>query len=200
MAPGNESRERMLTAALELLGERGYNNITMVEVTDRAGTPRGSMYHLFPGGKEELVIAALAKARAGTLRGVARISERTGSAAAFLDAVITFHAGLLTKANYGVGCPIMGIIVNVPPEATALWTNATDALTEWVDAIANGLRAKGIEHSDAIRAASVLVSLIEGAIVLSRASRNSAPFDDIRAWIPAVLRNAEESEALLPGV
>jgi TetR/AcrR family transcriptional regulator, lmrAB and yxaGH operons repressor len=49
----------MITGAAQLLAERGLLASSFSEVLDRTGAPRGSIYHHFPGGKDELVSEAI---------------------------------------------------------------------------------------------------------------------------------------------
>ena len=52
-------RERMIRSAVVLLGSRGYEGTALSEVIAQSKAPKGSTYHHFPGGKDELVDAAL---------------------------------------------------------------------------------------------------------------------------------------------
>lgn len=52
-------RARMVESAVELLARRGLLATSFSEVLERSGAPRGSVYHHFPGGKDELVGSAL---------------------------------------------------------------------------------------------------------------------------------------------
>ncbi|WP_326779555.1 TetR/AcrR family transcriptional regulator [Streptomyces longwoodensis] len=52
------SRERLLQASLELVGERGYDATTLADIADRAGSARGLVSYYFPG-KRQLVQSAV---------------------------------------------------------------------------------------------------------------------------------------------
>ncbi|WP_324785045.1 helix-turn-helix domain-containing protein [Streptomyces sp. H51] len=52
------SRERLLQAAVELVGERGYEATTLADIADRAGSARGLVSYYFPG-KRQLVQSAV---------------------------------------------------------------------------------------------------------------------------------------------
>src|SRR5690242_20447853 len=64
----SDSRERMVRAAVELFRERGYAATSFGDVLARSGAPRGSIYHHFPGGKEELAAEALSRYTAASTR------------------------------------------------------------------------------------------------------------------------------------
>ncbi|OWY59044.1 TetR family transcriptional regulator, partial [cyanobacterium TDX16] len=57
MAEG--SKQRIQTVALDLLSRHGYAGTGIKAVSEASGLPYGSIYHHFPGGKEELVVSAL---------------------------------------------------------------------------------------------------------------------------------------------
>ncbi|MFI6873561.1 TetR/AcrR family transcriptional regulator [Streptomyces sp. NPDC050400] len=48
------SRERLLQATLELVGERGYDATTLGDIADRAGSARGLVSYYFPGKRQLL--------------------------------------------------------------------------------------------------------------------------------------------------
>ena len=57
------NREAVVRAATEIFAEKGLQETSFSAVLDRTGAPRGSIYHHFPDGKDQLV--ALAVDRAG---------------------------------------------------------------------------------------------------------------------------------------
>src|SRR3954453_12156456 len=56
------SRERLLDSAVDLLQRQGYHGTGLNELLERSGAPRGSLYHYFPGGKEQMGAEAIARA------------------------------------------------------------------------------------------------------------------------------------------
>jgi TetR/AcrR family transcriptional repressor of lmrAB and yxaGH operons len=55
-------RDRMIDGAIRLLAQRGLQATSFSEVLELTGAPRGSVYHHFPEGKDQLVSAANAVA------------------------------------------------------------------------------------------------------------------------------------------
>lgn len=49
---------QILTAAAELVGERGYQAVSLEDVAERLDVTKGSLYYYFPG-KDELITAAI---------------------------------------------------------------------------------------------------------------------------------------------
>jgi TetR/AcrR family transcriptional regulator, cholesterol catabolism regulator len=52
----SEARERVLTRAEALFGERGYDSVTLRDIADALGMRQASLYHHVPGGKEQLYV------------------------------------------------------------------------------------------------------------------------------------------------
>ena len=55
------SEERIRTAALECIAERGVTRTTVDDVAVAAGVSRATLYRVFPGGKDTLVEAVLGR-------------------------------------------------------------------------------------------------------------------------------------------
>ena len=53
------TRQRLLDAAVELIDQRGYHGTGLNEIFELSDTSRGSFYHHFPGGKQDLSAAAI---------------------------------------------------------------------------------------------------------------------------------------------
>jgi AcrR family transcriptional regulator len=70
------SRERLLQAAIELVGERGYEATTLGDIADRAGSARGLVSYYFPG-KRQLVQSAVHRLMHRTLEEALEREPRT---------------------------------------------------------------------------------------------------------------------------
>jgi TetR/AcrR family transcriptional repressor of lmrAB and yxaGH operons len=180
----------MVEAGELLLSERGYGNVTMIEVVDRAEAPRGSIYYHFPGGKEDLAGKVVAKVGQDTVYLVDWAAGRTESPEAFLNLLIERHRRRLEKSDFALGCPMMGIMVNTSTESEPLRAAVADAFSAWITAVAQGLTSKGVQPAVARRAAATFVAGVEGAILVSRTTRSFAPFSLLADTVPGLLASA----------
>ena len=57
-----DSRDRMIASAIRLFSEHGLTATSVRDVVEHAGAPRGSVYHHFPGGKDQLAQEAVQSA------------------------------------------------------------------------------------------------------------------------------------------
>jgi AcrR family transcriptional regulator len=175
---GEQTRQRMIRGAAQLLRERGYTGTGFREVIELTGAPRGSIYHHFPGGKAEL--AAEAVDFAGSMaRGAIDSALADGDPRAALRAFVDLWRAEFERSGYRAGCPIAAVAVETHDDAPELLDAAERAFAAWRSAFADLLRRAGVEDARATRLATVVVSAVEGAIVLSRAEHDAGPLLDV---------------------
>ena len=182
-----DTRELMVRTALELLRERGYAGMSFGDVIERSGAPRGSIYHHFPGGKQQLVTEAV------TLY-AERIRERLATAVhsgSSLDAVRTLidvTRDGLRASDFRAGCAIAAVVLDVTPEDRVLLDLSAASLGGWRGVLATGFRRDGATAAQARRLAALVVGAVEGALILARADRDVTPVVDIGHELESHLR------------
>jgi AcrR family transcriptional regulator len=60
--PPAERREQLIDCALAIAAREGYENLAFEAVANRAGVTRNLVYHYFPGGRPQLLEAAVHRA------------------------------------------------------------------------------------------------------------------------------------------
>ena len=165
------TRERMVASAAELFRAQGVHGTGVLAILDRADAPRGSLYHHFPGGKAELVLAAL---EYETTRVSDELAALLASDPDPVDAVLAFAEALavtLELSNYRLGCPITTAALELANDDAAVRQLCADAYNSWQHAIGSQLRVRGIDQADQL--AEAMLSAIEGALVLARVNRDA---------------------------
>lgn len=184
----------MVRGAAQLLRERGYTGTGFREVIALTGAPRGSIYHHFPGGKAQLAGEAVGYV-AGLAQGAIEQSLAKGDAVGAFRQFVDLWLADFERSGGRAGCPIVAVAVETHDEAPELVDAAGDAFRGWRSAFAGSLRKAGIPQARADRLAALVVSAVEGAIVLSRAERDPAPLVEVADELEAVLREALSSAA-----
>src|SRR5256886_15404708 len=87
--PGHP-RERMIQSALVLMGEQGVEATSFSQVIEHSGAPRGSIYHHFPGGKEQLIEEATRYAGEAVVHLLNDAAERHEDPVAAVNAIVEF--------------------------------------------------------------------------------------------------------------
>jgi TetR/AcrR family transcriptional repressor of lmrAB and yxaGH operons len=186
MAKASDSKGKTLTAAARLLRQQGYHGTALHDILAASGSPRGSLYFHFPGGKEEIGEAALRLAGEAVRQAIARAAEASASAEIFLTRVVRGMASDLEKSGYQEGCPIATTALETAVQSEVLGAATRHAFQQWENEIARGLQGFGISSEDADLAATLVLSQLEGALLLARTYRSIEP-----------LRRAEQALKLL---
>jgi AcrR family transcriptional regulator len=169
------TRDRIITATGELFRRQGYNGTSLKQVTRAAEAPMGSLFHFFPGGKEELADAVLRTGGAvyrKLYEAIADAATDPGSAVTdFFDGA----AAVLEETGYLDACPIGTVALEVASTNDRLRQATADVFASWVAAAAERFRAAGLTERRASDLATALVAGVEGGFMLSRAARSPEP-------------------------
>src|SRR4051794_39366422 len=149
----SDSRDRMIQSAALLFREHGYSGTGFREVIKHSGAPRGSIYHHFPGGKEQLAAETVQWASAVIERRIARAAEN-GDPIVALGLFVDAWRKVLEDSNFRAGCPVVAVAAEADagPAATAA---AAAAFARWQELIAHALLDAGVGRTDARRLATL---------------------------------------------
>jgi TetR/AcrR family transcriptional repressor of lmrAB and yxaGH operons len=178
MAKG-EVRERMILGAVRLLAERGLEGTSFAEVLELTGAPRGSTYHHFPGGKSELVAAALELAGSHAISVMEPL--RGQPAPVVVQGFMTLWRRLLEASRMRSGCAVLA--VTVAGNDDELLADAGRIFRDWREHLASLLVDGGLSSELAAQLAALTISASEGAVAVTRAEQDWEPFDLVEAYL-----------------
>ena len=169
----NDTRERIVTASAELFRRQGYNATGVKQIVADASAPFGSLYHFFPGGKEQLGAETIrwSGARYGEL-----IDLIFDPAPDVVTAVENFFAGAaetLRETGYEDACPIATVALEVASTNETLRLVTHDVFELWLASLTSRLATAGLDEIRARELAILAVTALEGAFMLSRAAKNT---------------------------
>jgi len=171
----NDSRSRMVDSAVVLLAKHGLQATSFAEVLEHSGAPRGSIYHHFPDGKDQLIAAAISLAGE---RAISLLDDLHGSDAQDVTAgFLGMWRAVLRASDFGAGCSVLA--VTVAADSPPLLAAAGDIFRSWRARLAELLEHGGVAAAIAPALATLIIASSEGAVVLSRAERSFAPFDEV---------------------
>lgn len=172
-------RERMIEGTIRLLAMRGLQATSFAEVLELTGAPRGSVYHHFPEGKDQLVGAAVDRAGARALH--ALDGKQGGSAEELTAVFLGLWRELLVRSACGAGCAVLA--VTVATDSVELLQHAGAVFRSWRGQLAELFEHSGLSAKEAVQFATTLVAASEGAVVLSRAEQSLEPFELVAAQL-----------------
>jgi len=186
-AHGRASRQAFVTATGELLRRRGYAATGVSEIVAASGAPRGSLYFHFPGGKQELAVAAMEQTGEQLRAAMAVLMDRPGGPAVSLGLLVDALAVGLEASGYRDGCPIATVALETAAESEPLRETARRVFEAWTGELSRALGAAGADPATAERRALFVLSAIEGALMLARARRDTAPLRAVGDELAAAL-------------
>jgi TetR/AcrR family transcriptional regulator, lmrAB and yxaGH operons repressor len=190
----SDVRQRMVRAALYLIAENGVQGTSIADILERSDAPRGSVYHHFPGGKEEIVCAAMdymatdARVPLQQLQGTSVSGVVTG----FVD----LWRGILERSDFRAGCATAGVTVSGETEKAR--AAAREVFEIWIDDLTKLLESAGVERAAAADFAWMIFASVEGALVFARAEHSMRALDlverQLLAFGATLGRSTVESE------
>ncbi|MNT35752.1 putative HTH-type transcriptional regulator YxaF [compost metagenome] len=179
------ARDRLITTTARLLQAQGFRQTGLQQILAESGAPRGSLYHYFPGGKDELAVAAIAHATTEVTQGLSEILPAHASPAEALAAVVAHFAAELEATGFEKGCPVATVALEQAAQNPTIQAACAEAYATWQAALAGYLGAQGLPDPEDL--AEQLLMLLEGALLLSRARRDLTPLRRLEARIPHLI-------------
>lgn len=162
--PGT-AREDVLLALAKVFREHGFEGASLTRISQATGLGKGSLYHLFPGGKDEMAAAVLAQIDAwfevhvfAPLRSAHDPSRAVG---ATIDSIERYFNG-------GRRVCLLGVFAL--GDARDIFARPVrEYFLRWIEALTSALSRGGLPPNTAAELAEDAVTTIQGAIVLTRA-------------------------------
>jgi AcrR family transcriptional regulator len=169
----SDVRQKMIERTVVLLAKRGLQGTSFSQILEESGAPRGSLYHHFPGGKDELVLEAVNLAGSNAMAVLDRLAGR--SAVEVANAFVELWRQVLMRSDFGAGCAVAA--VTVAAQTPSLRDRAGEIFRRWRTQLAALLEAGGVHAGEGEALAAGLVAACEGAVIISRGERDLAPFE-----------------------
>jgi TetR/AcrR family transcriptional regulator, lmrAB and yxaGH operons repressor len=182
------TKTKMLISAADVLRERGAAGLTIDEVLSRSGAPRGSVYHHFPEGRNQILSEALRYAGDSI---TAKITAAGDGGMNLLQRFVEFWEQSLLATDFNAGCPVVAAAIGSAHEERQLAGTAAEILGSWREALTRSMVAEGIKADDAASLATMTIAAVEGAVMLCRSTRTTAPLHEVARQIEFLVRARE---------
>src|SRR5277367_2554938 len=178
-------RARMVEGAVRLLATRGVEGTSFAEVLEATGSPRGSIYHHFPGGKPELLHAALDLA---SERGLAAMEATRGQPSeVVIERFLALWRSLLDWSRLTAGCAV--VAVTVAANDDDLLDHAGTIFRTWTQLLTELCATGGMDTDSARQLAVTVIAATEGAVAMCRAERSTQPFEEVETTLLSLVRD-----------
>lgn len=182
-------RTRLLDTASKLFRAQGFHATGLDQILRRSRTPKGSLYHYFPGGKDELAIE--------TVRYVASemgqtmfppIDNSHNDPLKIVQNLFESLAKNLLESDYRFGCPIAVVTLETSSDRPSIREACEQGFQMWQEILVEHFRRSGITETRAKSIAMLVLASLEGGLILSRAQKSVKPLDAIARELAHLFR------------
>jgi AcrR family transcriptional regulator len=160
--------------------------MSFTEVLRASGAARGAIYHHFPGGKSQLVAEAAADNGSEVRAALAQVPA--GSPAAVVRGFLQLIRPVVQESASGGGCAVAAAAMARPePDHDGPQQAAAVAIGSWISELAGRFAAAGLAAAEARELASTLITMLEGAHVVARATGEMVGFDQTAHALTALV-------------
>lgn len=180
-----DSRESMVRSAASLIRTRGVSATSFSEVLADSGAPRGSIYHHFPKGKEQLAADAIRWTSERVL--AHQRGHPATTASGVLERFIDMWRQTVVMSRGKAGCVVAGVAIDTVAGEPGLIDVVRATFRCWAELLAEQLEEVGVPADRASAIAVATLAGMEGALILCRAEGNSRPLETVATELMRLL-------------
>ena len=188
------ARQQILDTMSRLLEAQGYHGTGLNQIIKESGAPRGSLYYYFPDGKEELAAAAIAQKGEGMSAYSAQLLAEVDDPVAAVDNFLRHLIAYTQGSHYCGGAPLAAVALETSATSERLQQACAAAYADLRRPFYDKLVCGGFTPERAQSLATLIVALLEGGVILSRAQQSSVPLEQVRREAVELLGCAPRAE------
>ncbi|ADV84965.1 TetR/AcrR family transcriptional regulator [Terriglobus saanensis] len=177
------SDEDFLAAALELFRTYGFDGVSLKQLADATGLEKASLYYRYPGGKDEIVIAAAREVAKWFQENLIEPLKGGGSTRKRILAT----AERLREFYFGGSKACVTDVLSLPGGPDKLRTALKGVMEALIQSFTEVARESGLSPSLARSRAEEALVRIEGSLVVARVLRDTSPFERSLKALPELL-------------
>lgn len=183
--PPLNPKDQMIAAAVALVRSRGASATGFSDIIETSGAPRGSIYHHFPKGKSELLVAMIERAAAVVAQQITAASAEATSPSDLVHRIADVFSGTPISSGWTQGCPVAAATVEGDHQPESVRHATERAFGLWIDTTASALNSVGVPKAESATHASAIVAGIEGGLIVSRGQRSAQGYENIVSILAA---------------
>jgi len=194
----NDTRNRLVNVTAVLFQRQGLAATGIKQILSDSNAQFSSLYHHFPGGKEQLAAEVI---RASGIRYQELVEAVWDSAPDVLTGITQVFEGAaetLEATDFAVACPIATVALEVATTNEELRVVTAEVFSSWISSGTDRLVAAGIDLTRARSLTLILVALLEGAFILCQAAKSTESMIAAGSAAVAIVSDALESSVADP--
>jgi TetR/AcrR family transcriptional repressor of lmrAB and yxaGH operons len=182
------ARDQIVETTCGLLEAQGYHATGLNQIVKESGSPKGSLYYYFPGGKDELIAEAIQRTGQAVKKRVSDFLAQKEDPAEAISDFIRFLASLIETSAYKSGGPITAVAMETASTNEQLSKECSEVYQMWHAVFAEKLVQGGFVPERAASLASLIVAALEGSTLLSRTHKSTRPMLDVAEEIHRLIK------------
>ena len=183
-----DTKARIIDASAQLFRRNGYTGTGVKQIAAAAEAPFASLYHFFPGGKEQLAGEAIRQSGHFYLQIWETILDASPDVVTGVRNVFIGAAATLVQTDYADACPIATVALEVASTSEPLRLATADVFESWIVAAAARFERAGMKPKTAREVTITVLCSLEGAFLLCRATKTTAAMEIAGATAVAAVR------------
>jgi len=188
MSAPPKHRGAIVRAAATLFRRNGFSGTGLNEIVTVSGAPKGSLYHYFPNGKDQIAEAAVRFAGALVTATFEKLYQESPSASALVRSYGRLLAGWMTQSGFRDGCPIATTLLEAVPASAAVTAAGCDVFESWSCVMRRALARDGFTKAEARKLSALTIASFEGALIMARVRRSDRAIADVADALAAALK------------
>ena len=186
----SNTKERIIDTTERLFRRQGFNGTGLKQIVAEANAPFGSLYHFFPGGKEQLGAEVIASAGLMYQNLVTGVFDAAPDMVQGVRDCFNGAAEVLRLTDYADACPIETVALEVASTNETLREACAGVFASWIDEATRRFAAAGIPKQKSRDLAVLVISALEGAFVLARGMHDAKHVEVAGKFAAAAVKDA----------
>jgi TetR/AcrR family transcriptional regulator, lmrAB and yxaGH operons repressor len=173
-------KETYVPHLLELFRQHGYDGATLSKISEATGLGKASLYHHFPGGKDEMVSTVLAFLERWMEQRILTALQSDGDTLTRMQRM----CDQINELYQGGEKPCLFAILLMGSARDVFYSRVNLLFRVWLDAIAQVLHEAGLDETTAMHRSEDAAIVIQGSLILSQGLGSCAPFQRALKELP----------------
>lgn len=184
------ARERILETAARLFQRQGYHATGLNQIIQESGSPKGSLYHYFPNGKDELAVEAILWTRQTIGEKIRLFLAQREDPVDAIQTLIRATAQSVSDIESIIPCTVSLLSLEMSLLSEPIRIACASTMDAWAAMFSEKLR--GIcDEEKAEELGQLIQTLIDGALIRSLNKKDVQPLLQVADRIPSLIGAAD---------
>ena len=180
-------RGHILQTTCDLMEKQGYHGTGLNEIVKESGAPKGSLYHYFPEGKEQITSEAVLQSGKATAERIQNELSGSNNAAKAIHDFVLNVADHVESSGFAAGSPLTAVAMETATTSERINAACREAYTLLETAFKDKLLESGFTKIKAEELGTFITTAVEGGIILSRTYHSGNPLRTVAKHLKVLL-------------